>query len=99
MTTKTTSIQLLVGTVLTLLLNASAVGACVCRCTNGENVPICSGPIDLPPICPPVVCPLAPPSIQPIQQPIIPPAGTTDCWKQQVLSPITGRYEWKTICK
>lgn len=84
---------------LLMVLSNTAFASCVCRCTNGENVPICNNPNELPPICPPVVCPIAPPTIQPIQQPVIPPIGTTDCWKQQVLNPVTGRYEWRTLCK
>ena len=73
--------------------------ACVCRCVNGEMKPICESSLDLPPICPPSICPLTPPSIAPLQPPTLPPLGTKNCSQQQVFNPLTGRYEWRTICK
>ena len=44
--------------------NASwSYARCICRCVDGQMVPICTNIIDLPPICPPTICPLVPPSI------------------------------------
>lgn len=82
-----------------LFASAAADAACVCRCMNGENQPLCSSSLDVQPICPPRACPVEPASIAPIQRPTVPPIGTTDCRQQQVLNPYTGRYEWRTICR
>ena len=38
------------GILATIFLTAFAANAsCVCRCTNGQNVPLCSSTLDLPP--------------------------------------------------
>jgi len=83
----------------TLLAFSEANADCVCRCTNGQNVPLCSNTLEIPPICPPRVCPIAPPSIEPIQAPQLPPLGTQNCWQQQVLNPYTNQYEWRRVCR
>lgn len=80
-------------------MGMDASARCVCRCTNGVNIPICERANDPQPACPPMICPIAPPSITPIQMPVPPPPGTTNCMKQQVLNPVTGKYEWRTICQ
>jgi len=72
---------------------------CVCRCTNGQNVPLCSSTLDIPPICAPTICPIPPPAIEPIQPPQLPPLGTQTCWQQQVLNPYTHQYEWQRVCR
>ncbi len=82
-----------------LLLNLDVNAACVCRCINGEMKPLCESSLDLPPICPPAICPLTPPSIAPLQPPTLPPLGTRNCTQQQVFNPLSGKYEWKTVCK
>lgn len=78
---------------------SGANAECVCRCTNGENVPLCTSTLEIPPICPPKVCPIAPPSIAPIQPPQLPPLGTQNCWQQQVFNPYTRKYEWQRVCR
>jgi hypothetical protein len=87
---------------ITLALLAAAGGAnaaCVCRCVNGEVRPLCTGSLDIPPICAPTICPIVPPSITPIQTPQIPPIGTSSCRQVQVLDPYTGQYRWQTVCR
>lgn len=91
-----TSLLVLLGTFLAL---PEANANCVCRCTNGENVPLCSSTLEIPPICPLRVCPIAPPSIEPIQAPQLPPLGTQNCWQQQVLNPNTNQYQWRRVCR
>ena len=81
------------------LCTEQATAGCVCRCMNGDNVPLCSSSLDLPPICPPRVCPIAPPAVEPLAPLRLPPLGTSDCRQQQVLNPYTGRYEWRTVCR
>ncbi len=71
----------------------------MCRCVNGEMVPLCTSSIDMPPICPPTICPLVPPSIAPIQPPVIPPVGTTHCEQKQVWSESRGEYVWREVCE
>ena len=71
---------------------------CKCVCMGGQNQPICSSSIDLPPICPPRVCPLETPSVQPLQSPRVPPIGTKSCTQKQVYNDFSGRYEWKEVC-
>ncbi len=92
-----------------LLLCAALVGAsvsatnvnaaCVCRCVNGVMQSLCSSSIDLRPICPPRVCPLTPPRVTPLQPLTLPPLGTSSCRQAQVLNPVTGQYEWRTVCR
>jgi hypothetical protein len=82
-----------------LLISTYAFASCICRCVNGEMIPICSSSIDLPPICPPTICPIVPPSVQPINPPVIPPIGTSQCQNKQVLNQRTGQYEWRLICQ
>lgn len=82
-----------------VLIVSDANADCVCRCTNGQNAPLCSSALDIPPICPPRVCPIQPPSIAPVQAPQLPPLGTQNCWQQQVLNPYTNQYEWRRVCR
>ncbi len=86
-------------TLAALALPLPALATCVCRCVDGEMVPVCTNALDLPPICPPTICPLVPPSIQPIQPPVIPPIGTTRCEQKQVWSEAQHRYVWREICE
>ena len=76
-----------------------ALADCVCRCVDGENVPLCRSALDVPPPCPPKVCPLVPPSIAPIQPPVIPPIGTTNCEQKQVWSEAKRKYVWREVCE
>lgn len=71
---------------------------CRCVCMGGQNQPVCSNSLDLPPICPPRVCPIEPPSIAPIQSPRVPPIGTKTCTQKQVYDDYSGTYKWKEIC-
>ena len=88
------------GTIMASLvvLASETTARCLCRCVNGEVVPICSNTLELPPICGPRVCPIVPPSIAPLKLPSLPPLGTTRCSQQQVYNPYSDRYEWKEIC-
>jgi hypothetical protein len=85
--------------ILAVLSVGNVSASCVCRCVNGQMVPLCSSTIEIPPICPPTICGIVPPSIQPIPRPMIPPIGTTSCAPQQVMNPYTRQYEWRTICR
>ncbi|CAH2796201.1 MAG: hypothetical protein CPDRYMAC_4486 [uncultured Paraburkholderia sp.] len=59
------------------LQSGFAHAECECRCMSGQNRPICSNAMELPPLCAPSACPLEPPSIQPLAAPQLPPLGTT----------------------
>ncbi|CAE6946175.1 hypothetical protein R69608_05533 [Paraburkholderia nemoris] len=88
--------------VLLSLLGAFAGGAhaeCECRCMGGQNRPICSSTMELPPLCAPTVCPLEPPSIQPLMAPQLPPLGTTNCQPRQVWNQYAQQYQWQRICQ
>jgi hypothetical protein len=90
----------LTGLVLAALsLPLPALATCVCRCVDGEMVPICTSSLDLPPICPPTICPIVAPSIQPVEPPVVPPIGTTRCEQKQVWSDVQQRYVWREICE
>jgi hypothetical protein len=82
-----------------LSLCDAAEASCVCRCVNGQMVPLCSSAIEVPPICPPTVCGIVPPSVRPVPTPMVPPIGTTSCAPQQVMNPFTHQYEWRTVCR
>lgn len=79
------------------LIAAPAEAGCVCRCVNGSMQPLCSSPMDMPPMCPPAACGIAPPSIAPIQAPSIPPIGTSSCRQVQVYE--GGQYRWREVCR
>jgi hypothetical protein len=84
-----------------LVVAACAHANCVCRCVEGEVRQLCSSPMDLQTLCPPMLCPAAQPQplapLQPLQP--IPPLGTTSCRRVQVLNPLTQRYELRTVCQ
>lgn len=87
------------GAALGFMTASSANASCVCRCSGGENVPICTSTTEVPPICSPMVCPVVSPSVPPVQAPRVPPVGTQGCQMKQVLNPYTGQYEWKELCR
>lgn len=89
----------LIAAITLMLAGATVQAQCVCRCVNGNNVPLCRSTLDLPPICPPTVCQIAPPSVSPIESPRLPPLGTSSCQQQQVFNPGSGRYEWRQVCR
>src|SRR4051794_14630090 len=70
-----------------LLVSARAEASCRCQGVDGEMQPLCSSPIDIPPICPPRICPIAGPSIAPINPPTIPPIGTSSCRQARICDP------------
>jgi hypothetical protein len=76
-----------------------AYAACQCACVNGQMQPLCSSAIGIPSICPPTICGIVPLSVRPIAPPTIPPIGTNSCGPRQVQNPLTGQYEWRTICQ
>ncbi len=81
-----------------LLWSARAEASCTCQCVDGEMQPLCSGAIDLPPICPPTICPLAPSSIAPINPPVLPPLGTSACRQARVCDQ-SGNCRWQQVCR
>lgn len=94
-----TKTKLLAAIALSLGFVGAASAQCVCRCVDGRVQPICRSSLDIPPICAPQICRIVPPSIAPIPSPGIPPIGTSGCRQAQVFNPITGRYEWRTVCR
>lgn len=85
--------------VVAALLPTGASASCICRCVNGEMLPICSNSVEVPPVCPPAVCQVVPPSVAPVQTPMVPPVGASSCAPEQVLNPYTHQYEWQSICR
>jgi hypothetical protein len=59
--------------------------------------PLCSSPMDIPPICPPTICGAPPPSIAPIETPRVPPIGTSYCRQVQVFDGY--QYRWREVCQ
>ncbi len=39
-----------------LAMGQEARASCSCTCINGQVEPICTGPVELPPICSPQIC-------------------------------------------
>jgi len=78
--------------------STTAYAECTCQCVNGHMQPLCDSSIDLPPICPPMVCPIATPSIAPISPPTLPPLGTTSCRQARVCDPY-GNCRWQEVCR
>lgn len=72
---------------------------CECRCIGGQNRPICSSTMEMPPICPPTICPIEPPAVQPLMAPQLPPLGTSSCQTRQVWNPYARQYQWQRICQ
>lgn len=76
-----------------------ANAACSCECVNGQVQAICDNAMDMQPICPPRLCPMTTPDLAPLQMPSLPPLGTSKCQQEQVYNSMTGRYEYKEICR
>ncbi len=89
--------SLVVSAVLVATLPAPANAACVCRCINGQNQPVCSQVYEVPPICPPTVCMVAPPSVDQVQPYRLPPIGTSRCRREQVFDNDRG-WIWTSVC-
>lgn len=82
-----------------LLLTPIVVRAdCSCVCMQGQVRAVCSGALDLKPICAPRICPVTPPSVKPIQKPRVPPIGTTKCVQRQIYNEQSERYQWREVC-
>lgn len=70
---------------------------CVCKCVDGQFIPVCSSTLDIPPICPPRICPMPPPAIKPLPSLSIPPLGTSTAVQAQVFDEDTGEYEYEEL--
>ncbi|NHZ97471.1 hypothetical protein F2P46_17340 [Massilia sp. CCM 8734] len=82
-----------------MLATTQASAACECSCVGGQVQAICQSSLEVRPICPPRVCPITPPAVPPISTPSVPPIGTKQCKNEQVYNNVSGRYEWKEICR
>lgn len=80
------------------MLWTEANASCTCQCVNGEMRPLCSSAMDLPPICPLVICPMAPLSLEPISPLTLPPIGTSHCRQAQVCDRY-GNCRWQQVCR
>jgi hypothetical protein len=80
------------------LVYSPAQANCTCQCVNGRMQPLCDSSIDLPPLCPPIVCPIATPSVAPISPPTLPPLGTTSCQQARLCDPY-GNCRWQSVCR
>jgi hypothetical protein len=80
------------------LFASQAFADCYCRCLNGTSQPICSGTLDVPPICSQQNCPVTP-SMQPVQPLDQSIGGTATCDTVDVFNRRTGRYETRPVCR
>ena len=84
-----------------LLISWRADGACVCTCVEGQNVPLCSSPVEPHPACPAKKCPRTtrmPQKTSPSINPTMPKPGSVGCRKIKIRNLRTGMYEWQTVC-
>ncbi len=72
----------------------------VCQCVNGELAAIASGNVSVEPVCAPRTCP-APTSSLPMAPNLqaSSKSGGSDCAPAQVMDTISGKYEWKVLCR
>lgn len=78
----------------------SALADCTCQCVNGELAAICSGNINVQPTCAPRSCPAPTASSSMARNlQVSSQGGGSDCAPQQVMDPISGKYEWKVLCR
>ena len=89
---------MLTAAALMLAANFAHAG-CTCTCVDGEVKALCTNKLELPPLCAPRMCPTPPPQLKPLDQPQLPPLGTKACTNEQVLNPVTNKYEWRRVCK
>jgi len=85
----------------TLAFSKNASADYVCQCVNGELAAIVSGNIDVQPVCAPRVCP-APTSTSSMARnlQVSSQGGNgSDCAPQQVMDTVSGKYEWKVLCR
>jgi hypothetical protein len=80
--------------VMAILAATKTHAGCVCQCSDGQMRPACTGPFDVPPVCPATVCPFAPLPFGP--QPL-PLTRNTPCTQTKVCD-LYGHCEWKQVC-
>ena len=69
--------------------SAAAHASCACQCIDGQMIPACTSPFDIPPICALRTCPFSvtPPSqMQPVRK---------ACREVQVCNPYC---QWNQVC-
>jgi hypothetical protein len=73
----------------------------VCQCVNGELAAIYSGNVSVEPVCAPRSCPAPTASSSTARslQVSTQGGGGSDCAPRQVMDPISGKYEWKVLCR
>jgi hypothetical protein len=81
------------------MTSGSAWASCSCECVNGQIQPLCTGAMELPPLCPATLCGLPPASLPPLAPLALPPLGATTCEMQQVRNPMNGQYQWRRVCQ
>ena len=92
------------NTIAVILLTVAFVGTaladCVCQCVNGEVAAICTGNIAVQPQCAPRSCPAPSASLSMARNlQVSSQGGGSDCAPQQVMDPVSGKYEWKVLCR
>lgn len=84
-----------------MMFSGVATADYVCQCVNGELAAIVSGNISVQPVCAPRVCP-APPGTSSMARNMQVSAqggGGSDCAPRQVMDTVSGKYEWKVLCR
>jgi len=72
----------------------------VCQCVNGELAAIVSGNISVEPVCAPRTCPAPTASSSMARNlQVSSQGGGSDCAPQQVMDLVSGKYEWKVLCR
>jgi hypothetical protein len=72
----------------------------VCQCVNGELAAIYSGNVSVKPVCAPRTCPAPTASLLMAKNlQVSAQGGGSDCKPVQVMDTISGKYEWKVLCR
>jgi hypothetical protein len=72
----------------------------VCQCVNGELAAIYSGNVSVKPVCAPRTCPAPTESLSMARNlQVSAQGGGSDCKPVQVMDTISGKYEWKVLCR
>jgi len=82
----------LLALIAAMTMGAAAEAGCACTCVDGNVVPSCSSPLDIPPICPMRAC------TQPTFRAPVPIGARPACVDTQVCDRY-GHCEWKPVCR
>jgi hypothetical protein len=94
------AVMMIVGAA-AMMISTTAAADYVCQCVNGELAAIVSGNVSVAPVCAPRTCPAPTASLSSMARNLQASAKSagSDCAPVQVMDLVSGKYEWKVLCR